>query len=73
MKRDDNVWVQVSRYTSLAFILPVSMGVGCAIGWGLDKLFHTHFLYLIFLALGLVAGLIELLRQFAVETRRDGV
>jgi F0F1-type ATP synthase assembly protein I len=73
MKRDENVWVQASRYMGLAFILPVSTVVGYAIGWGLDKLFHTHFLYLVFLGLGLVAGFIELFRQFAVETRRDGV
>jgi F0F1-type ATP synthase assembly protein I len=72
MKRDENVWVQASRYMGLAFILPVSTVVGCAIGWGLDKLFHTHFLYLVFLGLGLVAGFIELFRQYAVETRRDG-
>ncbi len=73
MKRDENAWVQASRYMSLAFILPVSTFVGYAIGWGLDKLFRTHFLYLVFLALGLVAGFIEVIRQFGVETRRDGL
>jgi F0F1-type ATP synthase assembly protein I len=73
MKRDENVWAQASRYMGLAFILPASTGVGFAMGWGLDKLFHTHFLYLVFLAFGLVAGFIELFRQFGVETRRDGL
>lgn len=73
MKRDENVWVQVSRYMGLAFILPVSTFVGYAMGWGLDKLFHTHFLYMIFLVLGTVAGFIQLFRELAVDARRDGV
>ncbi len=72
MKRDDNVWVQVSRYVGLAFILPVSTFVGYAMGWGLDRLFHTHFVYLIFLALGAAAGFIEVFRALAAESRRDG-
>jgi F0F1-type ATP synthase assembly protein I len=72
MKRDDNVWVQVSRYVGLAFILPVSTFVGYAMGWGLDRLFHTHFVYLIFLALGAAAGFIEVFRVLAAESRRDG-
>jgi F0F1-type ATP synthase assembly protein I len=41
-------------------------------GWGLDKLFRTHFLWMIFLGLGLIAGFVELFRQFGVETKRDG-
>jgi len=73
MKRNDNVWAQVSRTMSLAFILPISTFVGYAIGWGLDKLFHTHFVYLIFLGIGAAAGFVELFRGLAAESRRDGV
>jgi F0F1-type ATP synthase assembly protein I len=72
MKPDDNVWAQVGRYVGLAFVLPVSTFVGYSMGWGLDKLFHTHFIYLIFLALGAAAGFIELFRELAAESRRDG-
>ncbi len=72
MKKDENVWAQVGRYTGLAFILPVSTFVGYAMGWGLDKLFHTHFIYLIFLVLGAAAGFIEVFRELAAEARRDG-
>lgn len=71
-KGRDNVWVQVSRYLSLAFILPVSTLVGYVIGWLLDKLFHTHFLYLVFMLLGIVAGFLEVFRGLEDETRRDG-
>jgi F0F1-type ATP synthase assembly protein I len=67
-----NVWSQVSRYTGLAFILPISTLVGWVIGWLLDKLFHTHFLYLVFIGFGIVAGFIELIRELNTQTSRDG-
>jgi F0F1-type ATP synthase assembly protein I len=65
--RDDNVWAQVGRYSSLAFVLPISTLVGFLLGWLLDKLFHTHFLYLVFLGLGAAAGFLELIRQVRRE------
>ena len=71
-KGQDNVWVAVAKYTSLAFVLPISTMVGYVIGWLLDKLFHTHFLYLIFIVLGVVAGFIELLRGLDAGMRSDG-
>jgi len=43
--------------------LPISTLVGWGMGYGLDKLFHTAFLQYIFLALGIVAGLIEAIRE----------
>jgi F0F1-type ATP synthase assembly protein I len=72
MKREQNVWAQASRYLGLAFVMPISTLVGYVIGWGLDKLFRTHFLYLVFLALGGVSGFIELFRELAADARRDG-
>jgi F0F1-type ATP synthase assembly protein I len=57
------------EYTSLAFLLPVSTFVGYAIGYLLDKAFGTHFLYLIFLVLGTVAGFVQLIRQFLRDSR----
>ncbi len=72
MDRNDNIWVQVSRYTSLAFILPVSTFVGYAIGYLLDWLFHTHFFYIVFLLLGIVAGFVQLLRELDIATKQDG-
>jgi F0F1-type ATP synthase assembly protein I len=32
-------------------------------GYGLDKLFHTHFLQWVFLVLGIAAGMIEAIRE----------
>lgn len=72
MAENDKVWAQVSRYTGLAFVLPVSTLVGYVIGWLLDKLFHTHFLYLVFIVCGIISGFIELIRELDTNLRRDG-
>jgi ATP synthase protein I len=60
---DRNVLHAIGRYSGLAFILPVSTVVGYVIGYLLDRLFGTHFLYLVFLVLGIVAGFVQLLRE----------
>ena len=55
--------VLVGEYTALAFMLPAATFIGYAIGHLLDKAFHTHFLYIPFLILGIVAGFVQLIRQ----------
>ncbi len=60
--------VLVGEYTSLGLLLPVSTFVGYAIGYMLDKWFGTHFLYLVFLLLGIAAGLIKLIQQVQRDT-----
>lgn len=62
-KDSNNPFQMLGKYSYLAFLLPVSTFVGYAIGYFLDKLFHTHFLYLIFLLLGIASGFIELIRE----------
>jgi F0F1-type ATP synthase assembly protein I len=63
--------VTVGEYTSLAVLLPAATFVGYAIGYLLDRLFHTHFLYIPFLILGIAAGFVQLLRQVIRDTRDD--
>ena len=60
--------VTVGEYTSLAFLLPAATFVGYVIGYLLDKTFHTHFLYIVFLILGIVAGFVQLIRQIQRDT-----
>jgi F0F1-type ATP synthase assembly protein I len=62
----------VGEYTSLAFLLPTATFVGYAIGYLLDKAFGTHFLYLVFLLLGIAAGFVQLLRHLLRDTNEDG-
>jgi len=63
--------VQVGEYTSLAIMLPAATLVGYAIGYALDRAFHTHFLYIPFLILGIAAGFIQLIRQLMRDTGPD--
>jgi F0F1-type ATP synthase assembly protein I len=63
---------QVGEYTSLAFLLPASTFVGYVIGYLLDKAFGTHFLYLVFLLLGIAAGFTQLIRRLMRDTRENG-
>ena len=67
-----SVWVLAGEYTSLAFLLPASTFVGYAIGYLLDKLFGTHFLYIVFLILGIVSGFAQLIRKVQQDTRENG-
>jgi len=63
--------VMVGEYTSLAFMLPAATLIGYAIGYLLDKAFHTHFLYIVFLILGIAAGFVQLVRQLMRDTRNN--
>jgi F0F1-type ATP synthase assembly protein I len=58
----------VGKYTTLAFLIPSTTFAGYAIGYLLDRWFGTHFLYLVFLLLGIAGGLIELIRQVGRDT-----
>ena len=59
----NSVWAQVGKYSSLASLIPISMAVGYVIGYLLDRALGTHFLYLIFLLVGVVAGFLNLFRE----------
>jgi F0F1-type ATP synthase assembly protein I len=67
-----NFMVMVGQYTSLALLLPSAIFLGYVIGYLLDKAFHTHFLYIVFLLLGIVSGFVQLIRQIQRDTRDDG-
>ncbi len=67
-----NFMVTVGEYTSLAFLLPAATFVGYIVGYLLDKVFRTHFLYLVFLVLGIVAGFVQLIRQIQRDTGGNG-
>ena len=62
----------IGEYLSLAFMLPVATFVGLAIGYLLDKAFHTHWIYIPGLIFGIAAGLTQLVRVLVRDTRNDG-
>jgi F0F1-type ATP synthase assembly protein I len=55
----------LAKYLELALLLPISTFVGYGAGYGLDKLFGTHFLYLIFMLIGTAAGIIQVIRELS--------
>jgi F0F1-type ATP synthase assembly protein I len=64
-----SAWAQIGDYASLGVAMPAMTVTGYFIGVGLDYLFGTHFLYIVFLIVGIVAGFVELYR---VATRNSG-
>lgn len=61
----------VGEYSNLAFILPVSIFVGYGIGYGLDKLFGTNYWYIVWLLIGIVAGMRDLIRKVMGDFQKD--
>jgi F0F1-type ATP synthase assembly protein I len=69
---DEGAWALAGRYSGMALMVPLSTLAGYIIGRLLDKLFHTHFLAIVFLILGTVAGFVEILRKLQADTKADG-
>jgi len=65
-KSDDgggkNAWGQMASYAQLGMVFPAATIIGWLIGAALDRWLHTHWLYLVGLILGIVAGFVELIR-----------
>ena len=61
----------VGEYTSLAFLLPASALIGYVLGYLLDKEFGTTWVNIAGLILGIVAGMVQLVRQLMRDTRDD--
>jgi F0F1-type ATP synthase assembly protein I len=61
-KDQQSVWVQLAKYSQLAFIFPADTVAGWLVGVALDHWLHTTWLYLVGLILGIIAGFVELIR-----------
>jgi len=57
-----SVWIQLAKYSQLAFVFPAATVAGWLIGVALDHWLHTTWLYLAGLILGIIAGFVELIR-----------
>ena len=58
----DEFWRLMARYTPAIGLLPASVFAGYAIGYGLDYLFSTTILRFVFMILGVVSGIVQLIR-----------
>ncbi len=63
----NNLYVLLGKYYGLIFVLPASVLVGYGIGYLLDRFFGTGFLKVVFLLLGVAAGMVELVRELSKD------
>jgi F0F1-type ATP synthase assembly protein I len=61
-KKERSTWVQMAKYSQLAFVFPAATVAGWLIGVALDRWLHTTWLYIAGLIVGVVAGFVELIR-----------
>ena len=54
--------IRAERLTQIAFILPAAVVVGWLAGAGLDKWLHQHWIYLVGIVFGCIAGFIQIFR-----------
>jgi F0F1-type ATP synthase assembly protein I len=64
-----NPWLQVGRYSQLAFMLPAGTVAGWLLGSALDRWLHTSWISVVGLFLGIAAGMIELIRAVLHDTK----
>jgi F0F1-type ATP synthase assembly protein I len=62
-------WLQLGRYSQLAFLLPSATVAGWLLGTALDRWLHVSWLSIVGLFLGIAAGFIELIRTVSRDTK----
>ena len=68
MKQNKSWIVMIGEYTQLAFVLPAATIVGYGIGYMLDRAMGTHFLYIVFLLIGIAAGFLQIIRKVTKDS-----
>jgi len=53
---------EANRYMEIGLAFPAGLVAGLLIGYGLDRLFGTHFWYLVCMLLGIAGAFVQLLR-----------
>lgn len=53
----------VARYSEIGFMIPAAVIVGYLLGLVGDHLLHTHWIYLVGIVLGAVAGFVSMIRR----------
>lgn len=58
------------KYLSLALVLPSSVVAGYLLGAFADHFFHTSFLRVLGILLGMVAGLVQVMKELSRDEKR---
>jgi hypothetical protein len=64
----DDFFRLMARYVPLIGLMPACLLGGYAIGYGLDYLFSTTMLRYVFSGLGVVSGIVQLMRILGRDT-----
>ena len=65
----DEFWRLMTRYAPAISLLPASVLAGYAIGYGLDYVFSTTILRYVFMILGVVSGIMQLIRILGSDVK----
>lgn len=60
--KPESPWRQVGKYMEIGLMFPASTVAGLLVGYGLDRLFGTHFLYWVFMLFGIAGAFVQLIR-----------
>jgi F0F1-type ATP synthase assembly protein I len=69
-QRDESPWVIVARYSEIGFMIPAAVCVGYFLGWMVDHFLHTHWIYLVGIIFGSIAGFVSMIRR-ALESSKE--
>ena len=61
-RQESDFFRLLARYSPVVMLMPASALAGYLLGYGIDYLFSTTFLRFIFLILGVVSGIVQLIR-----------
>jgi F0F1-type ATP synthase assembly protein I len=67
-EKKESTWLQIGRFTHLAFILPAGTVVGWLLGTAIDHWLHKSWFSIVGLIVGTVAGFVELIRTIISST-----
>ncbi len=62
-ERKQSAAVLWARYSQIAFIIPAAVVVGLFVGKLFDYWLHTHWLYVVGVILGAIAGFVDMIRM----------
>jgi F0F1-type ATP synthase assembly protein I len=70
--RSDRPLIWLGKYLSLALTLPASVAAGYILGSAADHWLHAPLLRVVGIVLGMVAGIVQILRELSRETKAEG-
>jgi F0F1-type ATP synthase assembly protein I len=68
--KKESAWVTVARYSEIGFMIPASVIVGYLLGLLADHLLRTHWIYLVGIIVGAVAGFYSMIKR-ALASSKD--